>query len=60
MELVDPEMKDRNVSVKLKRVKVDDEGRYECCVVINRSKRNITTIILKVGEPGESVSLDQS
>ncbi|XP_044198181.1 programmed cell death 1 ligand 1-like isoform X2 [Thunnus albacares] len=62
VQLIDPEMKDGNVSVILKNVTINDTGTYKCHVSVN-SKRHelintinltVNTIYLKVTDSGHT------
>ncbi|MEQ2282216.1 hypothetical protein AMECASPLE_038212, partial [Ameca splendens] len=54
VELKDAQMTDRNVSVKLKNVSIDDSGTYECKVVrkTGQPPQPVSTIIMIVTHSG--------
>ena len=58
VQLRDPEMKGRDVSVILKNVTIKDTETYECHVSVgSKALELIDTVILKVEDSGEFVTL---
>ena len=58
VQLMDPQMKNGDVSVILKNVNTNDSGTYECRVSVNNKQSELMNIInLKVKDSGEFVQM---